>query len=42
MTLSIAIVAIAVFELLSLRFSFDSRNTRSAGLSSSWRSNPNS
>jgi hypothetical protein len=37
MTLLIVIVALILFDLLALRFGFDSRNTRSAGLRSSWQ-----
>jgi hypothetical protein len=36
MTLLIALTALTLFELLALRFGYDSRHTRSAGLTSSW------
>jgi hypothetical protein len=37
MTLLIVLIALISFDLLALRFGFDSRNTRSAGLRSSWQ-----
>lgn len=36
MTLLIALAILILFDLLALRFGYDSRQTRSAGLSSSW------
>ena len=36
MTLLIVLVALILFDLLAMRFGYDSRNTRSAGLTSSW------
>ncbi len=37
MTLLIALAAVILFDVLALRFGYDSRNTRSAGLTSSWQ-----
>jgi hypothetical protein len=36
MTFLIALLILALLDLLALRFGYDSRNTRSAGLSASW------
>jgi hypothetical protein len=35
--LLIALLILVVLDMLALRFGFDSRNTRSGGLSASWR-----
>lgn len=37
MALLIAVLLLILVDLLALRFGFDSRNTRSIGLSASWR-----